>query len=65
MESGETTIRLPEALSEADAKRLDRASLVERLVAHGVSRLSADRIASVLKGEADAGRARRHTQAHR
>jgi hypothetical protein len=48
--------------SEADTKRLDRSAHVERLVAGGVSRLTAERIVAIERGEAEPGRARRHTQ---
>jgi hypothetical protein len=63
MEGRKATIRLQDALSAADAKELDRCALVERLVEQGATRLTADRMAAILKGESDTGRARRHAQA--
>jgi len=63
MEAGEATFLRQGTLSDADARTLNRPALVERLVQQGASRLTADRMASILKGEADAGRARRHAQA--
>ena len=50
-------------VSEAEAQRLDRSALAEKLVARGASRLTAERLAAILKGEADVGRARRRAQA--
>jgi hypothetical protein len=63
MEQGKATFRRQGILSDADARTLDHPALVERLVEQGASRLTADRMASILKGETDAGRARRHHQA--
>jgi hypothetical protein len=50
-------------VTEAEAKMLTWASPVERLVAGGISRLSAERIVEIEQGSAEPGRARRHTQA--
>jgi len=52
-------------LTEAEARRLDRFARVERLVAGGASRLTAERIVAIERGEAEPGRARRHTQSRR
>jgi hypothetical protein len=49
-------------VSEAEAKRVDRLALVERLVASGTSRLTAERIVAIEQGDAKPGRARRHVQ---
>jgi hypothetical protein len=50
-------------VSDAEAQRLDRPALAEKLVAQGASRLTAERLAAILKGEAEVGRARRRAQA--
>ena len=42
------------------AERVARVDRVERLVAEGHSRLTAQRIVEIEKGRAEAGRARRH-----
>jgi hypothetical protein len=39
--------------------------LVQRLVAEGASRLTAERIAAIERGDAEPGRARRHPQSRR
>jgi hypothetical protein len=52
-------------ISEAEAKELTGAVLVERLVAGGISRLSAERIAAIARGVAEPSRARNHSQARR
>jgi hypothetical protein len=52
-------------LSQAEAKRLHRLARVERLVASGASRLTAERIVAIERGEAEPGRARRHTPPRR
>ena len=44
---------------------LSDAMIVERLVESGISRLSAERIVEVNRGENEPGRARRHAQGHR
>lgn len=51
--------------SETDANRLEDSAFVERLVADGASRLTAERIVAIQQGGAEPGRARRHTQARR
>ena len=51
--------------SEGETNRRDRLALVERLVASGASRLTAERIVAIERGEAAPGRARRHTQSRR
>jgi hypothetical protein len=52
-------------IAEADAKRLSSATLVERLVANGASRLTAQRMVEIERGSAEPGRARPHTTARR
>jgi len=47
----------------ADVKRLSGADAVERLVADGTSRLTAERIVAIEHGLAEPGRARRHVTA--
>jgi hypothetical protein len=47
-------------LTAAEAQRLSDASLVDRLVETGVSRLTAARIVEVERNEAEPGRARPH-----
>ena len=47
-------------LTDAEASRLSNASIVERLVETGVSRLSAARIVEVERSMAEPGRARPH-----
>ena len=62
-ENEENTGREGEA-SDSEAKRLDRVALIERLVASGVSRLTAERMV-VIQGGDEPGRARRRPQARR
>jgi hypothetical protein len=52
-------------ISEVQLRMLSSSALVDRLVDSGISRLSADRMVAIERGGAEAGRARRHTQAHR
>ena len=52
-------------IPDAEAKNLTNAAIAERLVATGVSRLTAERLVSVQRGEAEVGRARRHSQSRR
>jgi hypothetical protein len=40
-------------------------ALVQRLVAEGASRLTAERIVAIERGDAEPGRARRHPQSRR
>ena len=49
-------------LSESEAKRLGGARIVERLVATGVSRLSAERMVEIEREKLQPGRARRRAQ---
>jgi hypothetical protein len=53
------------AIADSEMRWLSNASIVERLVESGVSRLSAERIVAVQRGEVEPGRARRHAQGHR
>jgi hypothetical protein len=48
-----------------DANAVRDLTLVERLVAGGASRLTAERMVAIERGEAEPGRARRHAQARR
>ena len=48
-----------------EADRLSNGALVERLIAGGLSPLSATRIVEVERGDAEVGRARTHSQARR
>ena len=50
---------------EVDWTKLSDAAIVERLVAGGASRLTAQRIVAIERGEAETGRARAHAQARR
>jgi hypothetical protein len=52
-------------IAERDARMLSVAALVERLVAEGTSRLSAERIVAIARGTAEPGRARSHAQSRR
>jgi hypothetical protein len=52
-------------IDNAELRFLSNAQIVERLVASGVSRLSADRIVAVQRGGLEPGRARRHGQSHK
>jgi hypothetical protein len=52
-------------IADSELRLLTDAMIVERLVASGVSRLSAARIVDVQRGDAELGRARRHSQSHR
>jgi len=47
-------------VSKAETQRLERAALVERLVAGGASRLTAERMAAIEQGDEERGRARPH-----
>jgi hypothetical protein len=49
-------------ITEAQIRELSSATLVDRLVATGSSRLSAQRIVAIERGLADAGRARSHAK---
>jgi hypothetical protein len=52
-------------ISEADMLGLSSTVLVARLVAGGVSRLTAERFVEIQRGSAEAGRARPHAVARR
>jgi hypothetical protein len=52
-------------ISESELKGLSSAALVDRLMAGGISRLSAERIAAIEQGSAEPSRARSHMQARR
>jgi hypothetical protein len=52
-------------MSEGEFRRLTDAALIDRLVAGGISRLSADRIVAIERGTAEPSRARTHSQARR
>jgi hypothetical protein len=52
-------------ISEVELKGLNDFALRERLIAGGISRLSAERIVAIERGKAECGRARPHRQAHR
>jgi hypothetical protein len=52
-------------IPDAEASRLSTAAIVERLVESGCSRLVAERIVEIARGDAEAGRARPHAQARR
>ena len=47
-------------ISESDMRLLSNTVLVARLVAGGVSRLTAERFLEIQRGSAESGRARRH-----
>jgi hypothetical protein len=66
-EEGKVGFTLFGALEIADSELrfLSNAMIVERLVASGVSRVSADRIVAVQRGQVEPGRARRHGHSHR
>ena len=55
----------PTDITEADMKNFDAAVLVERLMAGGISRLSAERMVAINSGSAEPGRARSHMQSRR
>jgi hypothetical protein len=55
---------IPEAHRQRETQ-LRRMTLVEQLVDGGASRLTAERIVEIELGEAEPGRARRHTQSRR
>lgn len=52
-------------ISTNEVKQLDDDGLIERLVAGGMSRLSAARVVAIERGGAEPGRARVHAQARR
>lgn len=52
-------------ITDSELRFLSNAMIVERLVDSGFSRLSADRIVSVQRGDVEPGRARRHAQGNR
>jgi hypothetical protein len=49
-------------IPQAEAERLSTAALVERLVASGMSRLTATRMVELERGDEEVGRARRHVR---
>jgi hypothetical protein len=55
----------PTDMSEADKKSSGAAVLIERLVAGGISRLSAERMVSINSGSAEPSRARARMQSRR
>jgi hypothetical protein len=52
-------------ISESEMQLLSSTALVARLVAGGVSRLTAERFIAIQRGSAEAGRARPHAIARR
>ena len=52
-------------ISDLELKRLSGAALTDRLVAGGMSRLSAERTVEIERGTAEPSRARAHAQARR
>jgi hypothetical protein len=52
-------------ISKSDMQLLSTTALVARLVAGGVSRLTAERFVEIQRGSAEAGRARPHALARR
>jgi hypothetical protein len=52
-------------IADSEVAWLSNAMIVERLVESGVSRLSAERIVEVQRGDIEPGRARRHAYGHR
>jgi hypothetical protein len=52
-------------ISESELKLMSDSALVARLVARGVSRLTAVRVVEIQRGEAELGRARPHATARR
>jgi hypothetical protein len=51
-------------IADSEMQWLSNASIVQRLVESGVSRLSAERIVEVQRDEVEPGRARRHAKGH-
>ena len=51
--------------SESELERLSPGTLVARLVAGGVSRLTAERFVEIQRGKAESGRARPHATSRR
>lgn len=56
---------LGEVMTPGTAVEVKALSNVEQLVAQGTSRLTAERIVAIERGDAEPGRARPHTQARR
>ena len=52
-------------ISDAEARKLSDAAIVERLVAHGKSRLTAARIVELARQKLEPSRARAHAQSRR
>jgi hypothetical protein len=52
-------------ISDVELKGLSGAALIDRLVAEGMSRLSAERTVEIERGAAEPSRARAHAQARR
>ena len=52
-------------ISDDEAQHLSDSAIVERLVAHGKSRLTAARIVELARQELDPSRARAHAQSRR
>lgn len=64
--SGTATIRVEDVeISESDLRLQSPNTLVARLVAAGVSRLTAERFVEIHGGTAEAGRARPHATSRR
>jgi hypothetical protein len=64
-EDAKTGVLAGIVISDADLESLSRDALVARLVAGGVSRLTAERCVEIHRGNAEPGRARPHTVARR
>jgi hypothetical protein len=64
MEDGVTLYGTLE-IANSELRWLSEAMIVMRLVESGISRLSAERIVEVKRGEIEPGRARRHGHTHR
>jgi hypothetical protein len=52
-------------ISDSELKLMSPASIVARLVAGGVSRLTAERFVELRQGDAESGRARPHATSRR
>jgi hypothetical protein len=60
VENGDAALLRKLGAADAEVKLLTSSVLVDRLVACGVSRLTAERFVEIQRGTAEPGRARRH-----
>ena len=62
VENGDVTLLGKLEIADPEMRFLTSSVLVDRLVARGVSRLTAERMVEIERGPAEPGRARRHAR---